>query len=272
MSATTLQARPWVIPASQAALKRAAQLWFLAAVVGQWLFLFYIVAFYGPTAMTGDFHAWTRNTMLVKGYVAGDAVGNLAFLAHALLAGVIAFGGALQLLPWLRTRAPALHRWNGRLFSVTAIGVGLSGLYLVWGRGGAVNLSSAVGVSLDGVLIVAFVALAWRSAWVRRIADHRRWALRAYIVANGQFFTRVGFVAWVIVNHGPKHMSSFFAFWSFGSYLLPLAVLELYLLARESGGPKGRFALASAIIVLTLLMGVGTLGFMGMMRPFLFSA
>ena len=272
MTTATLLARPTLGGASLSALKGAAQLWFLAAVVGQWLFLFYIVAFYGPTAMTGDFHAWTRNTMLIKGYVAGDAVGNLAFLAHALLAGVIAFGGAVQLIPWLRTRAPALHRWNGRLFSATALGVSFSGLYLVWVRGGNTDRLNEIGVSLDAALIVAFVALAWRSAWTRRFAQHRRWALRAYVVANGQFFTRVGFMAWVIVNQGPKHIGPFFMVWSFGSYLLPLGVLELYLRAKESGDPPGRFVLASAIVVLTLLMAVGTFGFMGMVRPFLASA
>ena len=30
-------------------LQRAASLWFLTAVAGQWLFVYYISAFYGPT-------------------------------------------------------------------------------------------------------------------------------------------------------------------------------------------------------------------------------
>ena len=36
-----------------------------------------------------------------------------------------------------------------------------------------------------------------------------------------------------------------------------LAVLELYLRAKESAGPSGRFAMAGGLVVLTALMGVG---------------
>ncbi len=52
------------------ALKAAAGFWFLVAVIGQWAFLYYIVAFYGPSTFTGNFRAWTKNTFLLKRYVA----------------------------------------------------------------------------------------------------------------------------------------------------------------------------------------------------------
>jgi hypothetical protein len=44
-------------------------------------------------------------------------------------------------------------------------------------------------------------------------------------------------------------------FWFFGCYLLPLAVLELHLRAKESAGPSVRFAMAAGLVVLTALMG-----------------
>jgi hypothetical protein len=75
---------------ADSALKAAAHFWFVVAVIGQWAFLYYIVAFYGTSTLTGNFQAWTKNTFLHKGYIAGDTVGNLAFAAHALLAAVIA--------------------------------------------------------------------------------------------------------------------------------------------------------------------------------------
>ena len=49
-------------------------------------------------------------------------------------------------------------------------------------------------------------------------------------------------------------------FWFFGCYLLPLAVLELYLRAKEGGTPNGRFVMAGSLVVLTVLMGVGIFG------------
>lgn len=241
-----------------AALKAAAQFWFLVTVIGQWAFLYYIAAFYGPSTLQGNFQAWSKNTFLLKGYVPGDTAGNLAFAAHVLLAAIIAFGGALQLIPQIRTRAISVHRWNGRLFLVTALAVSVSGLYMVWVRGARLSIPSAVAVSLNAVLIMIFGALAWRSALGRDISAHRRWALRTYLVANGQWFIRVGMIAWMILNHGNDR--GFFRVWNFGCYLVPLAVLELYLRAKERAGPGGRFAMAGGLIVLTVLMSVGIFG------------
>jgi hypothetical protein len=86
-------------------LNGAAALWLAAALVGQWAFFYYIAAFYGSSTLSGHFEAWRRNTLLIKGYVPGDTAGNLTFGAHALLAGLIAFGGALQLIPQIRAAA-----------------------------------------------------------------------------------------------------------------------------------------------------------------------
>jgi hypothetical protein len=66
--------------------------------------LYYILAFYGTSTFTGNFQTWNKNTFLQMAYVRGDTAGNLAFAAHGLLASVIAFGGALQLIPQIRAR------------------------------------------------------------------------------------------------------------------------------------------------------------------------
>jgi hypothetical protein len=55
----------------------------------------------------------------------------------------------------------------------------------------------------------------------------------------------VGVFAWIIVNRGPVGISDsfdgpFIRFWGFGCYLLPLAVLEPYLRAKKSAGPRSR--------------------------------
>jgi hypothetical protein len=258
------------------ALKAAAGFWFLVAVIGQWAFLYYIVAFYGRTTFTGNFQAWTKNTFLQQGYIAGDRVGNLVFASHALLAAVIAFGGAIQLIPQIRTRAIGVHRWNGRLFALTAVGLSVSGLYTIWMHGKTPNAFDihALAISLNAVLIITFIALAWRSALRREISTHRRWALRAYLVANAQWFMRVGYIAWFIVGGkllgiGDGFDRQFFLIWSFGCYLAPLAVLELYLRAKQSASPSGRFAMAGSLVVLTVLMGVGIFGFYMFSRPLL---
>lgn len=243
-----------------AALQQAASMWFLTAVAGQWLFVYYISAFYGPTAVTGDYAAWDRNTNMTDGYLAGDVAGNLFFLAHVLAAAVLTFAGTLQLVPQIRARAIAFHRWNGRIFMLAAIGGALAGLYLEWLRGTGLRaptgLPSAFGVTLNAVLILAFTVLAWRAVRNHNIAAHRVWATRLFLVVNGTWFMRVGFRAWIVLTGGAFGGQTFFSYWSFAAYLLPLAVYELYLRAKTAA-PPFQYAMAACLVVLTVVMGIG---------------
>lgn len=247
------------------ALQRTTALWWLMALLGQWAFFYYIAAFYGVSTFSGQFEHWNKLAVLGRTpYVANDAAGNLAYALHALGAGIIAFGGALQLLPQLRTRFPTLHHWNGRLFLLTVTGLALSGYYLVWIRGTSPSLYDAIATSLNGMLILAFAWLALRTARARDLAAHRRWALRLYLVANGQWFLRVGlfsyFMLGYVLGYQPRFGDPVLLFWTFGCYLAPLAVLEGYLRAK-TGSALARSTMAVLMIGLTLLMVVGIIGF-----------
>lgn len=247
------------------ALRVAARTWFVVAAIGQWVFLSYLLAFYAPSTLTGNFQLWAKNPLLMTGYVAGDTAGNLAFAAHALMAAVIAFGGALQIIPRLRKAAPKFHRWNGRLFMLTALFLSCTGLYMVWFRGTPTLSAQNLAITLNAVLIIAFGGLSWRSALRRDMASHQRWALRTYLVSNAQWFTRVGLFAWIILNQGPVGMGANFdgpvvIFWAFGCYLVPLAVLELYLRTKDSHAARRKFAMAATLFVSAALAGVGTVG------------
>jgi hypothetical protein len=274
MTAAVLNPARRFTAAADAALKGAAAFWLAAALIGQGMFLFYISAFYGPSTLTGNFQAWSRNTNLIKGYVPGDTAGNLAFGAHVLMAAVITFGGTLQLVPQIRVRAPTVHRWIGRLFLTTAMGASLAGLFMLWGRGVTDNLGNALGLSLDAGLILMFGALAWRAAVKRDFASHRRWAMRTFMVANGVWFLRLGFATYGFLKQGLgdalPSMESFFDAWNFGCYLAPLAILELYLRAGDKAGPRRKLAVAGGLVVATALMSIGIVGaWLGFFAPVL---
>lgn len=244
-----------------ATLNMAIALWFVVTVAGQWVFLYYLVAFYGPGAVTGDLESWNRHPMAGPLYVPGDLWGNIAFAAHVALAAIITFGGALQLIPQIRRRVIAVHRWNGRVFMVTAMLASLAGLYMVWFRadtnGKAVD---DVIISVNGLLILAFCVLAWRAAAARNIASHRRWALRTFMVVNGVFWLRLGFSAWIVITQSEPSPLTFYIFTA-ASYLLPLAFTELYLATKERGG-AAQVSMAGLVFAATLYMAVGIFGFM----------
>jgi uncharacterized membrane protein len=228
--------------------------------VGQATFAYYIIAFYGPSVFSGNFEAWSKNTILIKGYVAGDLVGNLAFLTHALIAAMFLASGALQLVPQIRARAIVFHRWNGRLYLAAAGALALGGLGMVWLRDAGGGIIGSISVSLNAALILTFGTLAWRAARRRDIAVHRRWAMRTFMVANGVFWLRLLFPGWVVLTRTPPSETLFHVF-SFASYLLPLAVLEIFLLAKDKGGPLAKFSTAGLLVACAAYMGVGVLGF-----------
>jgi hypothetical protein len=245
-------------------LRRSGLVWFLVAAVGQGAFIWMIIAHYGRKTLAGHLAGW-NDKPLIKGYVAGDNLGNAMFAVHVLLAAVVTFGGLLQLIPVIRRRAPGLHRWNGRLFFVIAFAMAAGGLWLTWGRHTYLSPISAISVSINGTLILLFATLAWRMAVRRKSDAHRRWAMRAFLVVNGVWFLRVAIMAWVLVSGGGLGMNHTLSgpadiVLQFASYLVPLATLEAYFHAQRSSRPIIKYAGAGMIFAMTLVTAAGVAG------------
>ena len=187
------------------------------------------------------------------------------FGIHVLLAAYVTLGGLIQLIPILRRHFPSVHRWNGRAFVVTAILMAIGGFWLTWVRGTHLSVISALSVSLNGVLILVFAPLAVRAAMKRRFDCHRRWALRLFIVVNGVWFFRVTIMAWIVINGGPLGMNKTMSgpadiALEFGSFLVPLAGLQIYLMAQDSSSRATKLAASALVLALTALMAVGIFG------------
>jgi len=247
------------------ALGRAAALWFFVAAFGQLIFVAYMAGFYGPTLASGDVVQWTRNASLIDAYKPGDALGNLGFISHIGLAFLITSLGIAQLVPALRKHAPRVHRWCGRVFVIAALLAAIGGLALVWGRGTQTGLSSAIAISLNGVLIIGFAGLAWRAARARNFVSHQRWAFRFWLVVSGVWFLRVGMAAFGMIALGVLGMKQppialAFDIWSFGSYLAPLAIYGVYRRVKAKGGAGVRVGMCAVLAIITLLMAGGVAG------------
>jgi uncharacterized membrane protein len=244
------------------ALDRAAAFWFSTTVGGQLLFVLFILAFYYPSTLSGNFAAWNTKP-LITGFVAADPAGNAAFGVHVVLAALITGAGLLQLVPALRRRWPAIHRWTGRIYLLTALSLALGGLWMVWVRGSYMNLPGAIGISTDAALILGCGTMALVHARRREIALHRRWALRTFIVASAVWFMRVGYMAWGVATSGAgvgQAMDGPFDLAiAFGNSLVPLAVLEAYLRVQDRGSIRSRYAMSGVLVICGLIIIGGSL-------------
>lgn len=253
-----------ILVASQRALRWAGVAWFTVAAIGQTAFIYFILAYYGPRTFSGQFERW-NDKGLITGHVAGDEAGNAVFAAHVLLASVVTLGGLMQLIPALRSRWPKLHRWTGRSFLVIACFLALSGIWLVVVRGTYLSPISAVAILVNGALILMFATLAWREALKRRFETHRLWAMRTFMVVSGVWFLRVGIMGWILVNQGPAGMNKTMSgpadmVMTFGSYMIPLAVLELYFTAQRSRRPGLKILMTTVVALATLFTAAGVFG------------
>lgn len=246
-------------------LSGAAACWFAVALAGQWLFVFYIVGLYGRLTLKGGLPAWAE-THLPNGYIAGDPVGNAVMAGHVLLAVIVHGAGPLQLVPQIRDRFPAFHRWNGRVFLTVCVSTSVAGLYLTWARApGFGGLNGQVTITIVALLIFAFAAQTIRHAVKRDIETHHRWALRLFLLASAVWFARLVMYGGIFVSgklgiefdaiRGALIFSS-----QIGQFLIPLVVLEIYLRAQRSGRPPAHYAAAGLLILSTFITGVALYG------------
>lgn len=253
-------------------LKHSSVGWFLAAAIGQWIFVMYVALQYIPELSQFGF-AGLANTTLPEGYVAGDFMGNLAIASHVLVAIVIIGSGPLQLTPQVRNRFPRFHRYVGRVYILLAAVTSVAGLYLVWSRGVPGGMVGHLAISLDAVLIIAFGGLAMKFAMKRQFAQHRKWAMRLFMVVSAVWFFRIGLMFWFMTTGGigvdpVTFEGPFLTFMYFGQMAIPLLILESYFWAQRSKNPAVKSSVAVLLFLATGATLLGTFAAtMGMWFP-----
>lgn len=248
---------------SRRRLERTGVAMLTLLLIGQGVFLVYLFGSYGRTALVGDLAAWARFS--ATGWVTGDTIGNMAMAVHVALASVVLIGGALQLLPVVRRRAPRLHRASGRAYLLGCLIAALSGLTMVWGRGTVGDLAQHIAITINAGLLLGGIAMTWRTARARAFSRHRDWAVRTFLVAGGVFYFRLLLSLWLVVHRAPvgfdpKTFSGpFLTALAFGVYVVgPLAVFELYRRAERSPRPVAHHLTAGLVATCALLAAAGT--------------
>lgn len=242
-------------------LNIAVTVWFIVAVVGQWIFATYVILFYGKATATGHNEDW--NKVLPHGYVAGETTGNVVVGIHLLLTIIIVIGGPLQIIPRVRKSFPVIHRWTGRIYILVAFVMSLSGLFMVWVRGSVGGITQHISISFNAVLIMISAVCAIRYARRRDFKRHSIWAMRLFLFVNGVWFFRVGLHFWLLINEEPvgfdlrTFQGPFLTFLSISQYGLPFIFFEMYLKASNSANRIFVFSTTSAIFLFTAIMAIG---------------
>ena len=244
-------------------LNRSVRSLLCIGVVGQLAFAMYIMIHFGGTAIKGDWDSWTEG--MIHGIIEGDLIGNAALIMHILLAFIITIGGPLQFFSWFRTKSRTFHKWNGRIYIFTALIISVGALFMVWNRPAIIGGElGRIATSFNGVLIIWFAVMAWRTGMQRKFVEHRKWAIRTFVVVSGVWFFRIGFGTWFLVTGftAPGVTADLSGWFDrilyFGSYLIPLLISECYIRVKESGTDRSKWALTIFLFALCPLLIGGT--------------
>ena len=245
------------------AFKMATNTLFGIGVIGQLLFVYYIIVFYGTNALNGSYEI--INERVGHGIIDGDPMGNLAFGIHVFLAALITLGGPIQFIAWIRMNYPTFHRWNGRIYYVLAFLISAAGLYMNFSRGAHGGTPGAFGNGLNAVLIMTFSVMAWRTAMQKDFKAHKKWAIRAFLMVSGVWFFRMGYGIWILltgftaIGTSADLTGPFDRFLSFGHSLVPLLIIETYFWVKTQESLKvKRLAIAGlGLLSILLIAGIG---------------
>jgi hypothetical protein len=150
-------------------------------------------------------------------------------LAHIIPGLVFVVFGPLQFVAGLRRRRPALHRWTGRVVLASGLVIGVTALIMSprMAIGGAVESAATI---VFGLLFLFALGKGFAAIRARRVAEHRRWMIRAYAIGLGVATVRpiVGvFFATSRLTHLTPHDFFGIAFWL--GFLLSLGATEAWI-------------------------------------------
>ncbi|MGV3561105.1 DUF2306 domain-containing protein [Larkinella arboricola] len=233
-----------------------ATVWGSAALFG-----LYILAFYAAALYEGNMERW--NQVLPGLYERGTGTATTGIGLHFATGGIILILGSIQLIKAVRVRFPALHRWIGRLYVLSALLAAIGGLIFIALKGTIGGPVMSLGFGLYGILMFVSAIETYRHAVAGRLENHRRWALRLYALAIGSWLYRMDYGFWLLLTDGLGHTRTFSGpfdhVMDFFFYIPNLLVAEAFIRARQYRASSALRLGASLLLVLaTGFLLVGT--------------
>ena len=100
----------------------------------------------------------------------------IPFYIHVTFAPIALIVGIWQFLPI--TRRTAWHRWEGRIYVVSVLIAGVSGLIVSFTS--AAGLAAGTSFAILAVLWLSATGIAYAKVRAGKYAEHRRWMIRSY--------------------------------------------------------------------------------------------
>ncbi len=209
--------------------------WISSAIFGA-----YILAYYGGAIPAGTMQQW--NATLPALYEAHTPVASFGMGLHFFAGATLLLLGPVQLIGAVRRRAPAVHRWIGRVYAFAAFAAGVGGLIFIALKGTVGGWMMTAAFAAYGALMVLASAQTVRHAMARNIDVHRAWAIRLFALAIGSWLYRIGYGLFFAIMgaEDPGHTATFDGWfdyvmdWAF--FVPPLIIAEMFIRARRTGG------------------------------------
>jgi hypothetical protein len=171
------------------------------------LFALYILARYIGAIGDGRLVAWNRD--LPRLYEPHMPLATTGMGIHFLGGAILLLLGPLQFVQVIRDRAPAAHRWIGRLYATAALLAGIGGLAFIALKGTIGGMPMNVGFAIYGALTVLAAVMTPIYAWRRQYVAHRAWAIRLFALVIGSWLFRMDYGLWSPLTHRLGHTDSF---------------------------------------------------------------
>jgi hypothetical protein len=225
------------------------------------LFALYIFARYIGAIDDGLLGAWNRD--LPRLYEPNMPLATTGIGIHFLGGTILLLLGPLQFIQVIRDRAPAVHRWIGRIYATTALLTGLGGLAFIVLKGTVGGMPMNVGFALYGALTVLAALMTPIYAWRRQSVAHRAWAVRLFALVIGSWLFRMDYGFWETLTHRLGHTANFDGpfdvFMDFFFFVPNLIVAEIIVKAPKVRASRTVRAIAVAGLAMSsIIVVIGT--------------
>ncbi len=195
------------------------------------LFGLYILAFYFFALLNGNTEEW--NTRLPGLFDSQKQAATIGIGLHFAAGGIILILGCIQLIEKLRIKYPALHRWLGRIYVLSALITAVGGLTFIFIKGTIGGTVMDIGFAGYGIFTFIAALATIRFARSGDFEQHRAWAIRLFALAIGSWLYRMDYGFWFLFTDGLGHTKDFTGpfdyFMAFFFYLPNLLVAEIFI-------------------------------------------